>query len=239
MKTVIVFREGQSGNYLKSIILDSGLNGVGFRMPDNNKGSGILLTHNANYQEHMLQFDLVLRILPTKKIYSAIYNNFMKKLIGEKYSAVSLDNWHADPVFWYDCCYYNIIEYHDLITTDIQTNCYTNIIDFDQLLDKNYLNEILYKYCQIEFNDSRETIRRTYAELQLTIELDQDSYRMEDIVEVVSDTLLLKNPWFFSYCIHKYELANNFTPQNRLWSINNIDQLPTKQLLLSLAAQYS
>ncbi len=208
-------------------------------MSENHKASGITLTHNNNYQDHTLEFDLALRILPTKKIYSAIYNNFMKKLIDEQYCFTVLDNWHADTVFWYDRCYHNIIEYHDLITKDIQSNCYTNIIDFDQLLDKNYLSDILYKYFQIEFDDSRETIRKTYEGLQLPVELDQDRSSMEDIVDVIEDTLLLKNPWFFTYCIHKYELANNFTSQNRLWSINNIDQPPTKQLLLSLAAQYS
>jgi hypothetical protein len=239
MKTVIVFREGQSGHYLKSITLDAGLHNVGFRMSENHKASSITLTHTDNYQEHMLQFDLVLRILPTKKIYSAIYNNFMKKLINEQYSSVALDNWQSNSVFWYDLSYYNIREYYDLITTDIQTNRYTNIIDFDRLLDKNYLSDILYKYFQIDFNDSRETVRKTYEGLQLSVELDQDRVNMEDIADVIQDQLLLENPWFFSYCIHKYELANNLTPQNRLWSINNIDQPPTKQLLLSLAAQYS
>lgn len=238
MKTVIVFREGQSGHYLKSIILNDSLTGVGFRMSEKHKKSDIILTHDNNYQEHISQFDLVLRILPTRKIYSAVYNNFMKKLIAEEYSAEVLDNWQNNPVYWHDRCYYNIVEYYNLITQDIQNNCYTNIIDFDQLLDKNYLSDVLSKYFQIEFTDSQETIRKTYEELQLTLDLDQTVASMEDIVKVVTDTSLINNPWFFSYCIHKYETANNFTPQNRLWSINNIDLAPTKHLLLTLAQQY-
>lgn len=239
MKTVIVFREGQSGHYLKSIILNDNLTGVGFRMSEKHRESDIALTHNNNYQEHTSQFDLVLRILPTKKIYSAVYNNFMKKLIAEEYSTDVLDTWHNNPVYWHDRCYYNIVEYYNLITQDIQTNLYTNVINFDRILDKNYLSDVLSKYFQIEFTDSRETIRKTYEELQLSLNLDQNRSDMEDIIDVIDDTLLIKNPWFFSYCIHKYELANNFTPQNRLWSINNIDQPPTKHLLLTLAQQYS
>jgi hypothetical protein len=238
MKTVIVFREGQSGHYLKSIILDN-KSAVEFRMPENYNDSSIMLTHNNNYHEHVLKFDSVLRILPTKKIYSAIYNNFMKKLIAEEYSTTVLDNWQTNPVYWHDRCYYNIVEYYTLITQDIQTNCYPNIIDFDQLLDKDYLSNVLSNYFQIEFTDSREKIRKIYKNLQLTMDLDHDSTGMADIVDVVTDKLLMKNPWFFSYCIHKYELANNFTPQNRVWSINNIDQTPTKLLLLTLAQQYS
>jgi hypothetical protein len=238
MKTVIVFREGQSGHYLKSIILNN-KSAVEFRMPENYNDSSITLTHDNNYQEHALNFDSVLRILPTKKIYSAIYNNFMKKLITEEYSTTVLDNWQAASVYWHDRCYYNIAEYYTLITQDIKTNCYPNIIDFDQLLNSDYLTNILLKYFQIKFDNSQEKIRKTYKNLQLTIDLDHDSTGMADIVEVVTDKLLMKNPWFFSYCIHKYELANNFTPQNRLWSINNIDQTPTRHLLLTLAQQYS
>jgi len=239
MKTVIVFREGQSGHYLKSIILNNNLTNVGFRMPEHYQTSNITLTHINNYEKHMADFDLALRILPTKQIYITVYNNFMKKLITEEYSASVLDNWHANPVYWHDRCYYNIVEYYNLITQDIQTNCYPIIIEFDRLLDSDYLSDILFRYFQIEFDEGREKIRKTYKELQLTLDLDQDTVCMSDIVDVVTDELLMKNPWFFSYCIHKYELANDLTVQNRAWSINNIDQVPTKLLLLNLAQQYS
>jgi hypothetical protein len=238
MKTVIVFREGQSGHYLKSIILNADAQSVGFRMPEHYCENNITLTHNNDYKKHKLDFGQVLRILPTKQIYSAVYNNFMKKLITEEYSAAILNNWLSDPVYWHDRCYYNIVEYHGLITEDIRTNLYPDIIDFDQLLNRDYLSSILAKYFQFEFNENQEKIRKTYKELQLTLDLDQDSTSMIDIVDIVTDELLMKNPWFFSYCIHKYELANNLTPKNRLWSINNIDQIPTKQLLLALAQQY-
>lgn len=238
MKTVIVFREGQSGHYLKSIILNNELKNVGFRMLEQYQANDITLTHNNNYKKHTSEFDLVLRILPTKKIYTAVYNNFMKKLITEEYSTGVLDSWCTNPVYWHDRCYYNIVEYYNLITQDIQTNCYPNIIDFDQLLDQEYLSDILIKYFQIELDEGRKKITKTYKELQLTLDLDQDSTSMLDIVDVVSDKLLMKNPWFFSYCLHKYEQANNFMPENRQWSIDNIHQVPTRQLLVSLADQY-
>jgi len=238
MKTVIVFREGQSGHFLKSIILKNDLRDVNFRMAEHYSASNITLTHDNNYDTHQAEFDRVLRILPTCRIYSAIYNNFMKKLIPEEYSASVLDNWLSDPVYWHDRCYYNIVEYHDLITKDIQTNCYPDVIDFDQVLDSDYLAQILAKYFQINFDNERENLRKTYKALQLSVDLDQRSTSMTDIVSVVTDDLLIKNPWFFSYCIHKYEQANNLEPKNRLWSINNIHQTPTKQLLLSLAQQY-
>jgi hypothetical protein len=238
MKTVIVFREGQSGHYLKSVILNDGLKNVGFRMPEHYRESNITLTHTNDYTQHQLDFDLVLRILPTKRIYTAVYNNFIKKLIAEEYSTAILSNWLSNPVYWHDRCYYNIVEYYGHITEDIQTNLYPNVIDFDQLLDRNYLSSILDEYFQTGFSEGQEKIRKTYKELQLTLDLDQNSTSMIDIADVVTDDLLMNNPWFFSYCIHKYEQANNFTPQNRLWSIDNIVQAPNKQLLLTLAQQY-
>ena len=239
MKTVIVFREGQSGHFLKSVILKNNLGNVRFRMDERYPANNITLTHENNYDKHRAEFDLVLRVLPTRQIYHAIYNNFMKKLIAEEYSALVLDTWHKDPLFWHDRCYYNIVEYHDLITADIQHNCYPNVIDFDQLLDRNYLSDVLTKYFQIDLDQDRDNIRQRYKSLQLPMDLDHLCTRMEDIVTVVPDDLLTKNPWFFSYCIHKYELVNNFTLKNRLWSINNNQQIPTKQLLLTLAQQYS
>jgi hypothetical protein len=238
MKTVIVFREGQSGHFLKSIILNNGLKNVGFRMAEHYQTNNIMLTHDNNYAEHKLKFDCVLRILPTRQIYSAIYNNFMKKLITEEYSATILDNWYSDPVYWHDRCYYNIVEYHRLIKEDIQTNLYPAVIDFDQLLHKDYLSGILARYFHVEFDDSRENIRKTYRELQLTLDLDQDTTSMPDIVNVVTDDLLANNPWFFSYCIHKYEESNSLTQDDRRWSINDINQVPDKKLLLDLAQQY-
>jgi hypothetical protein len=239
MKTVIVFREGQSGHYLKSVILKKNLDDVKFRMIEHYPANNITLTHTNNYDKHKAEFDLVLRVLPTRRIYYAIYNNFMKKLIAEEFSASGLDNWYKDPVYWHDRCYYNIVEYHDLITMDMQHNCYPNVVDFDQLLDSNYLTLVLTRYFQIDFDQDRDNIRQRYKSLQLPMDLDQPSTRMEDITTVVPDDLLKKNPWFFSYCIHKYEQTNNFTPKNRRWSINDIHQIPTKQLLLALAQQYS
>jgi len=238
MKTVIVFREGQSGHYLKSIILNSELKNVGFRMAEQYQTNNITLTHENNYTKHKSKFDLVLRILPTRQIYSAIYNNFMKKLITEEYSAAILNDWHSNPVYWHDRCYYNIVEYHRLITQDIETNLYPVVIDFDQLLHKDYLIDILARYCHVEFDDSRENIRKTYKELQLALDLDQASTSMESIVDTVTDDLLVSNPWFFSYCIHKYEKSNNLTQYNRSWSINAIRQVPDKKLLLDLAQHY-
>ncbi len=239
MKTVIVFREGQSGHFLKSVILKNNLGNVRFRMDERYPANNITLTHENNYDKHRAEFDLVLRVLPTRQIYHAIYNNFMKKLIAEEYSALVLDTWHKDPLFWHDRCYYNIVEYHDLITADIQHNCYPNVIDFDQLLDSNYLSDVLTKYFQIVLDQDRDNIIQRYKSLQLPMDLDHLCTRMEDIVTVVPDDLLTKNPWFFSYCIHKYERGNNFTHKNRLWSINNNQQIHTKQLLLTLAQQYS
>jgi hypothetical protein len=238
MKTVIVFREGQSGHYLKSIILNNTLKNVGFRMTEHYRANNITLTHDSNYKKHKLNFDCVLRILPTKQIYSAVYNNFMKKLIIEEYSTTILDNWYSNPVYWHDRCYYNIVEYYKLITEDIETNLYPVVIDFDQLLHKDYLSSVLARYFHVEFDNSRENIRKTYKELQLNLNLDQDRTSMEDIIDVVTDDLLVKNPWFFSYCIHKYERSNNLTQDNRCWSINSINPVPNKKLLLELAQQY-
>ena len=83
-----------------------------------------------------------------------------------------------------------------------------------------------------------KVLPETYKELQLNLNLDQDRTSMEDIIDVVTDDLLVKNPWFFSYCIHKYERSNNLTQDNRCWSINSINPVPNKKLLLELAQQY-
>jgi hypothetical protein len=236
MKTLIVFREGQSGNFLRNVINNVPLDRVSFRT-DEVLLNAIFFTHKADYVKQSKNFDLVLRILPEKQIYNAIYNNFMKKLLVEDMPDFKLTDWVQDTNNWYDRCYYNIKEYWELITYDIRTNTYPNVINFDRLLDTDYVASVLKQYYGLGLDADRRDIIDKYRELQLGIGLHTDAKNMIDIVNPV-EHLLATNPWFFSYCVFAYEINNNLTEADRLWSVDNLKGVQTRQNLLEIAEQY-
>jgi hypothetical protein len=149
MKATIVFCEGHSGNFLRSVLLNHSASVADFRINDclNNSQNGIniLLTHDPN---NVVGVDCVFRILPTRKIYNPIYNIFMKKVLVEEFPNFDLANWINNPVFWYDKCYYHIQEYYSKIHNDISTNTIQHVIDFDQLTDIEYLSNLLQQHLQ-------------------------------------------------------------------------------------------
>lgn len=236
MKTLIVFREGQSGNFLRNVINDVPLSKVGFRT-DEVLLNSIFFTHKDDYVNQSKSFDLVLRILPEKQIYNAIYNNFMKKLLVEDMPEFKLQDWVNNANEWYDRCYYNIKEYWELINCDIKFNQYPDVINFDRLLDEDYIASILKRYFGLELDSSRRNIVNKYRELQLGIDLHTDSKEMQEIIGPV-EHLLEENPWFFSYCVFAYETNNCYNESDRLWSIDNCIGVQNAGNLLEIAGQY-
>jgi hypothetical protein len=239
MKAVVVFREGHSGNFLRSVILNHPVDVAEFRINDylnsSLNGISVLLTHDP---KHAPDADYVFRILPTRKIYNPIYNVFMKKVLVEEFPNFELANWVDDPVFWYDKCYYNIEEYYNKIHNDIATNTVGNVIDFDRLTDCHYVANLLQKHFEVDFDHNRRRLVENYADLQLNIDLvDDATLSMQDILKPITDSMLLQNPWFWAYAVFKFEHNNKLTGNHRLWSVNDFKVPQTRLDLLQYCYQ--
>ena len=61
---------------------------------------------------------------------------------------------------------------------------------------------------------------------------------MQEIVAPISDEMFEQNPWFFSYCVYKFEKNNELTEKNRKWTINNCVSVQTRRHLLEICDQY-
>lgn len=220
MIPAIVFREGHSGHFLRSVILNDSADSAKFRMSDNFQNpNGIFLTHNTNLVPN--KFDPVFRILPTKNIYNAIYNNFMKKVLVEEFPEFKLSQWVQDPIFWYDKCYYHIKEFYFLIKQDIATNTFKNVVDFDKITDCDYLQSWLAHNFNKTLNQNQILLIKNYASKQLAIELKDDTATsMQTIISPFSNTMLEQNPWFWAYSVFKFEQNNGLVESSRLWSVN-------------------
>jgi hypothetical protein len=166
-------------------------------------------------------------------------NNFIKKLLLEQRSTLDLSTWKNDLILWYDICYSNMVAYFDLIMSDIDTNVYPEVINFDLITDNDYVELILKKYFDIKISQNQIKTIMNYKSLQLSIDLLHDlSTDMKTIVEPINNQLLESNPWFFAYCIFKYEHNNKLTELDRLWSVNDLTRWQNQQDLLALAELY-
>lgn len=239
MKRILVHREGQSGHFFLALLEKFDTSTIRFRIPDQyqSKIFNLEITHEVNWQKHSSCYDQVLRILPERKIYHGIYNNFMKKLIVEQ-STQNFQDWKNNIVHWYDTCFCNIQEYHNLITQDIADNQYTNIINFDSMLEDDYMDSVLKKYFGQELDADRRKILHRYRSLQLQTDLDLPHTDMQDIVGQLEHRDFDENPWFFAYCVFKYEKNNGLSESDRQWSVNDITQVQHKDNLLNLAQCY-
>jgi hypothetical protein len=249
MKTLIIFREGLSGHYFKSLVDDLPVD-VNFRMdpwypgiydqktrPEDRVNEDCVCLHNADpvYEQ---QFDLVLNILVNQKIYHAIYNIFFKKFLIEDIDPEQYKNWKSNLSFWYDKSFYNIKEYYSLLTSDWNNSQYANKINFDNLLDVQYIEAIFKQYYNRKLTDNIVSIVAQYRAKQLEIVLTRDGKTMEEILAVVPDEKFNQSPWFASYCIFKYETNNNLKESQRLWSIDTVDKPIDKKFLLAIADKY-
>lgn len=229
MKVAILYREGHSGSFLYAVLTNRSAKRAKFRMLDHYEMTDqpIFLTHNIDRIDKT-QFDCILRILPSKNIYNAIYNIFMKKTLLEEFPQFKLEAWTQDVVFWYDKCYYLIKHYYNQIVNDIATNTVDNIVDFDQLCSCDYISNLLIKYFNTQINDNQKTLIKNYANLQLQIALRDDNLvTMQDIVSPLTDQMMLENPWYWAYAVFKYEHNNKITEAQRIWSVNDFDKPQT------------
>jgi hypothetical protein len=250
MKTLVLFREGLSGHYLKSLIDDSNKE-MSFRVdhwqpgiydvPRTNteEDCKCLHTHRINFKNFPLTNYLCLTIQVREKIYTATYNNFYKKfLIENPQLQDDFKNWQSNAVNWYDRCYYNLKEYYQLYQEDLVNNNNPNIVEFDNILDLDYIESVFRKYFNRHLTDNMRRIVTTYKQLQLQYDLPKHESNMKDIVSSLPDTIFQESPWFASYCIFKYENNNNLQESQREWSIDQIQRPIDKQFLISIADRY-
>lgn len=258
MKTLIIFREGLSGHYLKALI-DDAPDPIQFRVDpwypgiyDNlecpkhgNIKTSVPSECDCAHRKHihtqntLTRYDLVLAILVNRKIYHGIYNNFHKKLLVEQLDLRDrFSRWHLEPSFWYDIAFYNLKEYYHLFRHDHVDNTVDNVIDFDFILDLDYIEEIFQKYLNRAINDNTRRLVNSYCVQQLQYDLSENEKTMKDIVDSIPDVEFALSPWFAAYCIFKYETNNQLVESQRLWSIDDISSIIDKKNLLDLATKY-
>ena len=248
MKTLIIFREGHCGHYLQALINNQPVEAK-FRMDPWYPGiydkplkdfdrSNCVCLHQSPGSDYEKKFDLVLTILPSQKIYHAIYNIFFKKALIEDFTHEQYLNWRNDLQFWYDKTYYNIRDYVDIINQDIVNNPYCNVIDFDQILNEQYIGKVFQQYFNVALSDTQKTLIQQYKDKQLNVDLTVDGKSMWEIVEPIPDNYFFETPWFASYCIYKFERNNGLSESHRLWSIDDITSIIDKKFLLDLENRY-
>lgn len=253
MKTIILFREGLSGHYFKSLVDDSNEE-IKFRVDpwhpgiyDNYSRSldtlkddcKCLHPHLINTKILPSDYDLLLTIHVKKKVYVATYNNFYKKFLIENPNYHDdFKNWQLNAITWYDRCFYNIKEYYGLYQQDLTNNTIPNIIEFDCLLDVDYIEQVFQQYFNRSLTDNMRRIVKTYSDLQLQYDLSGNENKMEDIVLTLPDSVFQESPWFASYCIFKYETNNNLQENQRQWSVDLIKKPIDKAFLISIQDRY-
>lgn len=250
MKTIIFFREGLSGHYLKALIDNSKVQ-ASFRMdpwypgiyntpkPIKLENCVCVHKHLVDYLQLEKQYELSLTIQVRKKIYQAIYNNFYKKLLVENSSQrENFKTWTTNLSTWYDQTFYNIKEYYQIYQQDLVENTFPNVIEFDNLLDLDYIQHLLMHYYNRPLTKNIKRIVKDYSQLQVQYDLCTNGNDMKDIVSVLPDQVFRESPWFASYCIFKYETNNNLQENQRQWSIDSVTEYIDKSFLLSIASQY-
>lgn len=240
MKTLIVFREGHSGNFLKALVQNYPVEQVRHRVNELHfkELRDITLTHETDLEWQQPRFNQILRILPVQAIFTAIFNNFSKKIVIEMTQPDEWAQWRTNTVEWYDRCYYNQVEYRQLILQDIAKNQYPNVINFDRLLDSNYVEQILQKYFDMQMTENQQEILNHYASQQLQADVNSLHTTMAAVVGTITDKMFEENPWFFANCVYRYELANNLTETDRLWTMDDCVTVQKSKDLLRLAEQY-
>jgi hypothetical protein len=241
MKTLIVFREGHSGNFLKALVQNYPADQVQHRVNELHfkELRDITLTHKVDLQTQSRKFNQILRILPTHNIFTAIFNNFSKKILIEMTPPGEYEQWRNNTVLWYDRCYYNQVEYYHLIQQDIANNQYLNVVNFDRLLDIDYMSDILNHYFGQLLTDNQKELLKQYADQQLQADVNGLYKDMPAIIGNITDAMFEENPWFFANCVYRYELANDLVETQRTWTLDNCRTVQTTQDLLKLAQQYN
>ena len=255
MKTLIIFREGLSGHYLRALINDS-REKINFRF-DKYYSNNCPQTENLeidkitgpvcdcfhkefiNLTQVQKKYDLTVTIQVYQKIYHGIYNNFHKKILIENIELEkNFQYWHRNPIFWYDLSYYNLKEYYQLYQQDLLENTIKHIINFDFILDIDYIEHVFQKYLNRPINNNTKRIVQEYRSKQLMYDLSNNEKDMKDIISALPDSVFVESPWFASYCIFKFETNNNLSEYQRQWSIDSVNNVINKSFLLKISSQY-
>lgn len=255
MNIVILFREGLSGHYLKALI-DNSHDDIKSRVDPwypgiydqlecprhaqtKSLGGCHCLHRNSVDQQTLMNYDLVFSVLVYQKIYHGIYNNFHKKLLVEQLDLKEkFLCWQTNPTMWYDIAFYNCKEYFHLFQHDHNDHSVGNVINFDLLLEIDYIEEIFRTYLNRQIDDNTRRIVSSYRAHQLQYDLSGDEKIMKDIVAQIPDHEFTRSPWFAAYCIFKYENNNQLSDSQRSWSIDNLSGIIDKKYLLEIASQY-
>jgi hypothetical protein len=129
-------------------------------------------------------------------------------------------------------------EYHRLYQQDLIDNSFQNIVDFDHILEIEYIEHIFKKFYNRDLTANMRRIITEYANLQLQYDLSADGTSMHNIIEAIPDKAFVESPWFASYCIFKYETNNNLLESQRIWSIDSANTPIDKPFLLKISSQY-
>lgn len=250
MRIVISFDEGCSGNFLAAMMTDSKINSF-FRIDTNknlldysivpnidfipNKLKNVIITHENNIEriKEKLSPKKIIRISTKTGVFTAIYNVFLKKHVGEDRTTV-MEQWAVNKNYGYNMTMEHLKDYYQKFTevkdyTDAIIFDFGNFYSKDKLLDFFKENDLPLK--NINLVDD-------YIKNQTPLLLSMPtSTSMEDIVESIPDVYFHLNPWAACYCIFCFEHNNNIHESLRKWSIDSVPFL-NKESLISLTKQY-
>lgn len=224
VQIIISHIEGCSGNFLGRLSVDSYSKSQSLFRVDTDYNNQILsingidnwtqeLSHLENHQVVVTHnFDLqkisesfpnakIIQIYPYTHVGNVLYNICFKKLNIKLNNLV--DNHFLHIVEWYN---------HIMKRRPIQ-----NCINFWQLTDRQFVENLL----EIKFTESQEKFFYQYWEQQLPYSLDIPDSPLT-IKELVSNWRIEDyfNDWSVAWTIFVYELINNRSEYQRLWSID-------------------
>jgi hypothetical protein len=249
MRTLIVFREGLSGHFVKSLINDKPVESK-FRMDpwwpgiydqiEEQRHDHVVCCHPRMFDDSILKnFGLVLNIQVERELYPAAYNVFCKKMLVEEFTQAEFDLWRDNLVFWYDKAYYNIKQYLGIFRTDLANNHYENVLEFDRLLDVDYIESVFIKYYDRPLTDNMRGIVEGYKNKQVGISMPLEGTTMSEIIAPIPDDKFTESPWFAAYAIYKFEVNNGLAESQRLWSIDTVTSIIDRNFLLDIASKYT
>ena len=264
MKTVISFSEGCSGNFLAAFLSNSKIaaeqivkarriDGIfrGKRRDLINYGQAmdldnrihligldrfsVIITHDHNVQKikSVLKPDQIIRIEPITGLFTAIYNVFTKKLIDDDNEDI-MKQWPSNVSYCYDKtfehlkCYYAKFSNRHVTADEI-------LFDFGWIFDRSKMETFLK---DIGMTGNFELLE-TYQESQLPLLLNLPATGiMSEIVAQIPNKYFEQSPWFACYCLFCFELNNSLKEEQRLWSINDINQVLGPDDLVDLSFKY-
>lgn len=243
MRTVISFSEGCSGNFLAAFLTNSKIVNA-YRIDGANTNLNysmlpkladyseplkpVIVTHEHDSQKirAVLNPDQIIRIEPVTGVFTAIYNVFIKKLIDDDKEDI-LTRWPREPAYCYDRTFEHIKYYYANFVNSRLTSDEI-FFDFGWIYDANKMTEFCNKInITGDFN-----LLEKYKQSQLPLLLNlPDTKDINKIISLIPDNYFVQSPWFACYCLFCFEVNNQLTEDQRLWSINEVPVLGPQQLI--------